>query len=516
MDWLIIGALFLVGVITLPLKIVNWHVVPKTTVALVTGLVVLVIMLWPLGENVIRLGSAQIAALAWGLWCLLSCSWSRLPEFSFRTAAVQMAFVLIFIAGSSSLGPETLTWLCIAGGSAIGLNAALAIHQFYWGDPWIKPLRKGPFGTYGNRNWFASASIGSAGFLIYLGLERSPIWWVVLALVIYALWIGKSKAALVSLTLGLGVIVLPWIWHKFPSMRKRLYFNRAGFFLIKEKPLLGHGMRMFRREVYRAQSEINKAEKGQFLVKEKYNNPKPRETHNDYVGFTVDCGLIGLLLFLAPIVFVLVNTIQSLNSVVNLSVLILGYSVLAMLIDGALFYPFRQAGMALPFWIGLAALESLTGASATYIYTVSPLVSTLGIVVLGLPLAKITHDYSMTNYYANKAFGKNSPKDMDKALKLDRHNSMYLSAILPSLMKQDVIAACHCAHRIIEHYDGDTIPWTTWTQYGQARMSIGSIPEAKKAFEIALTSLPWFKPAQNGLAQCEKILSNGGSVTINF
>ena len=519
---LIALGLFIVGVIELPNKVINWHVVPKTTVAMIVGALAIVMLTLPLTELRINLGPAQCLALAWAMWHLGSCMWAPEPRFGFRSALTQLCFVLLFILGSSTLEPTDLQWIAIAGVGALILNIALCIYQHYRGDPWIrtppkkkgdKPGRKfGEFGTLGNRNWYAGFVIPSVGFVMYLAVTCHWTFGLVILPALWTLKLGRSKSALAAFTWGLAFAAIPFMWDKWVTARKRLYFLRAGFFLIKERPLFGWGPRMFRREVYRAHAKINEETKGTFLDRKRYDNPKPRETHNDYVGWWVDSGLIGLLLFLGAVLWPVVSSVQSLN----LAVIVILYATVGCLIDGLVFYPFRQAGMAVPFWTLLIMLEVLVDKQQFHYYTLSVMDSLLINCTVTLIILKSTYNYFMSSWWANRAYSGNDPTAMDKALRLDPNNNLYLTSLLPGLMKQDVIAACSCASRVIEHFDGDTVPWVVWTQYGQARLGLGSLIEAKKCFEIALQTYPGFQPAVNGIKQCNQVLRNGGQITIDF
>ncbi len=508
--------LYIVSIIMVPERIVNWHVTPKTATMLVLGLLAVVIMSIPGVEHSVVLGTPQVLALVWGLLCLVSCSWSQSPRFSFRAAMVQMSFALWFVFLSSTLDLYDLTSLAICGTVALVMNAGLATWQHFYGDPWIRlpngDKKYGEFATFGNRNWYAGYVVGSISFPLYLTVEQSYLWLLVLPLVLWTLYIGRSKAALASLSLGLAGVALPFMVKKYQTMRFRLCFIKSAWYLIRERPFLGHGMRMYRREVYRANVKLNEDTKGKFLDKKNYANPKPREVHNDYVGFAVEVGLVGLILFMSVIVAVLIGAATNLS----LGTVVLTYGVLAMMVDGLVFYPFRQAGMGIIFWTLLAMVSVATTTAVPVYYTPTILASLIIGLIVCIPLGRTTYAYVMSNYLANKAFVTKDARYIKRAERYDRYNSMLLSAVIPPLMNTDVIAACACSNRIIEHFDGDTIPWSTWTNYGNARLGLGSVMEAKRAYEIATSYLPYYRPALRGIKQCDQILNNGGKIVIDF
>ena len=503
--WTLATALFLISVIETPGLVVNWHLVPKQALVLIFGVIALAIMIFPWTTTPprINLGPAQTLALGWGVWCVVSCSWSVNPWFSFRTAFMQLSLVLLFILGSS----YALDWfiLCVSGALGLLINATLSLYQHFHGDPWI-PYKKSRcgFGTFGNRNWYGSYAVGAIAFPIWLGLNSHPAWFYLVALTLITLILARSKASLLSLTLGLAAIpffLSKSLRNRFHTLRYRYHYWRAGVWLVKERPFLGFGMRQYRREVYRANAAIDELTKGKFLDPESYGNPKPREAHNDYIGFAVDCGLIGLALFVGAFTYTLIQA-QSFW---------LAFGIVGILLNALVFYPLRTPGTATVFWVLLAMVSAGPATS----YSIPTLTSMILFLVLGVPILISTHRLFVSSYHANRAYKTGNAEFMNKALALDRNNSCHLMAVLPTMMQQDLIAASHCLHRMIEHFDGDTIPWAIWEEYARCRMNLGSIFEARRCYEQSLKSMPYYKPALKGIQKCDQIIK-GGKVEINF
>lgn len=500
----------LVSIIETPMLLINWHIVPKHALTLLMGAASVCLMVIPGRELTFNLGPAQACALGWGLWCLATCAWSHNPRCSYRTAWSQMSLALIFVLISSNR--VNLTTVAIFGTIGLMINAFFATYQHWYGDPWI-PAKKGVsggqtgcgFGTLGNRNWYSAYVCGAVAFPLYLAFSQS-LWWLgCFAYVLWTLKLSRCKGALLALTLGLGALVLIFskrLRKQMYTLRYRLRYWQAGWFLFKERPFLGHGMRQFRREVYRAHATLDKRTNGAFLDPKTYPNPRPRETHNDFLGFAVDTGLVGLSLLLGVVVFALIGG----------SSLALTFGIVAVLFNALVFYPLRTGGAALVFWVLLGMLA--TGGTALT-YQASPVVSVVVFLVFGLPILITTYRYVMSHFYGNMGFKTNNGRYMERALRLDPNNSTCLTALLPTLMTQDAVAASDCAKRILEHFDGDTVPWAILSSYGQTRMALGSFIEAQRIFEQGLEIMPHDGPLKRGLAQCKKVIQ-GGKVEINF
>jgi hypothetical protein len=116
----------------------------------------------------------------------------------------------------------------------------------------------------------------------------------------------------------------------------------------------------------------------------------------------------------------------------------------------------------------------------------------------------------------SKAFLTGNAECVTKALKADPHNSMALMAVGAGASKSDPLTAALCAHEMIEHMDGDTLPWAIFGLYGDARLALGSVIEAKRSFQTGLQYLPYYRPCFEGVGKCDNILKSGGKVIIKY
>ncbi len=501
MDWTIAIFLFLVSVVEVPTRIVNWHVTPKHILVLIMGMVVVVLATLP-GQHQIALGWAQILALSWGAWCLATTAWSPVACYSIRPAITQICFVITFVALSSY--DVDLMLICLSGTLGLVLNACFSFYQHFKGDPWIAEKKcKCGFATFGNRNWYAAYALGAIGFPFWLMVNHSYWWTIVVLFTIVTLFLARSKAALMAMTLGLGGVMLfsKKFRKKLNTLTYRFSYWTAGLWLIKERPWIGHGMRMYRREVYRAHQELNKASKGKFLDPKNYPNPKPREAHNDYIGYAVEGGLIGLALFLGAVGFALADSLGSAFSL----------AVIYCLINALVFYNLRCPASGLIFWILLGL--GVSSVPTTYVATVP--VTLLATIAFIIPVGIITYRYMMAHVIANVAFKTGQAEYMEKALRYDPYCSTFIFPLVSALIGKDPVQASFYIHRIMEHYDGDSVPWAMWEALGKARMSVGSIIEARGCFKESLTTMPYYKPSLKALAECNKVIK-AGKIAIEF
>lgn len=519
--WLICLVLITVSLIEMPKIMINWHITPKIALVLITGLVSALMMIRPLSPLMLNLGWAQILALSWGVWCMASCIWSHEPRFSFRSAIFQLSLALLFILVSSSITRADLFIISLAGSLSLLPNVAFANYQHYYGDPWI-PTKTGTkggqsgcgFATHGNRCWYSAYVVGAITFPLYLTATNSPFWFLLVAWSLWTLKLARSKSSALALSFGLAGILalfLGW-WKRFSTIRYRTKYIRAALWLIKERPIMGHGMRMFRREIYRANDAINKATKGDFLKLENYERPQPREVHSEPFGFMVETGLIGSLLLWSSVGIVIYHALMS-QSVTSI---ILVYGLLAMTTNSLVFYVLRIPGSAIVFWLLMGMIEVNTGSGTLITYQIPLQVSLLLAIIISAIMLKLIIRYILFAYFLSETYKKGNAKLMEKAISYDKHNSMPLMSLVTACRRTDPIKAALLCQEMIEHFDGDTLPWAIWANYGNARLALGSVAEAKMAFQMGLKYLPYNTSCIKGIQMCDKIINSGGQVVIQY
>ena len=513
-----------------PLRFNDWFAGLKNLGVLAMGLACGLWLIWAQ----IALDSLDLIALMWPLWLLITATRAEASHSTYRHLAQQASLVLVFLL-TRRLGEHT-AWLCLAATLAMLLNAGLASLQVLQGDPWFSEFdiahkgspKRAAVGTIGNRNWYAAYVVASSGLVGWAGSHVGSGWYVVLGWAgLGLIWAGKgglrwaSKGAFLATLVGLACLSLKWgAWQSHGLLvallplalmlcldlaeraktgRYRLYYWRAALFLLLQRPLGGFGIRQFRHLVYPAQAKINKASGGKFLDRTRHPRPQPREAHNELLGFWVDSGLVGVLILGVLIWQVLAHTTEPWFF----------FGICATLGLSLVFYPLRIAASAYPFWItlGLATSGQLIVAPALTKFLFS---------VLGLALIYAGVRYARYMCHLQAIFMDRDQDRLVRALREFPRDSTLLSAMTSRLLGSDAHSAAECSSSLLEHFDGDILPWQVWKTRGDAELMKGSIVCARWCYSRALELLPWYKAAKRGLAQCDQIIHGGARVVTTF
>lgn len=300
--------------------------------------------------------------------------------------------------------------------------------------------------------------------------------------------------------------------HPVAHLRYRFRYWKAAVWLIKKKPLLGYGLRTYRKEVYRAQAELDKKSGGKFLGPN-YQTPQPRECHNDIIENFVEGGIVGGGLFLLIVGTIFWHGIcyfwVSSGSDALLMLFMLS-GIMGMLVNASFFFPLRLASSSLYFWTLLAAIESLcTKQNVSYslfAYNINPIVVAILGVVLLFCLYECIIKQNIANYYFNRFnFSKNPEKKeqhLNNAVKWSPKDSIFHTHMLISYMAGFPRIADREAQILFEHYDGMTPAWSMAYNCGITAMLNKGFLKAVELFALSLYYYPSFEPAR---AQIQKV-----------
>ena len=105
-----------------------------------------------------------------------------------------------------------------------------------------------------------------------------------------------------------------------------------------------------------------------------------------------------------------------------------------------------------------------------------------------------------------------------KALNYDPHGTTYTfhaSQLYLSILNNPLKAKEYIDRSIID-FNGDLTLWTVYFYKGLINFKIGSLLEARKAFEQSLYYWPYFEPAQQRLAEVNDIINKHDRVMIKL
>ena len=304
--------------------------------------------------------------------------------------------------------------------------------------------------------------------------------------------------------------------------------------LFKQSPLFGTGLWSYRNMVYEAQAELNLSDPDFF---KNYDAPRPRRAHNEYLEVLNDGGIVAagvLALFLLIILSHGWNVINnnSLELKYRLITASCFCSLAGILLTALFFFPFRVNSTLLMTVLMMGIMEAVYVRSNSLIFIKHASASKIGSILalflflilinviwhVGIkPLMGELEHFKYVVYLSKK--DKDSAKEhLLKAISLDPHNSTYL--IHASKLFMDVFhdfgKAGDYAQNSITDFNGDITLWSAYFIKGLNKFRIGSILEAKAAFEKAIYYNPTFEPAQQKLKEVDDIIQKHDRVMIKL
>lgn len=323
-------------------------------------------------------------------------------------------------------------------------------------------------------------------------------------------------------------------WTETTSLKYRTKYFHAAWWLFKQSPLFGTGLWSYRNMVYDAQAEINKIDPGYF---KDYGNPKPRRVHNEYLEILNDGGLVAAAFLLILFVVVMrhgwrVIRDDKVKVQERLIAATAFASLTAIMIAAVFFFPFRinstlfmtalMMGIMEGVYLRTYGLVSKTeGQRLPFAYIVISLVFLILIGIFSFggyrpfkgELAFFQYRKAMAQRNA-----KQSEKAILRAISYDPDNSQYClyAGQLYMDILRDYAKAGNFFERAIINFNGDLTKWSIYYGKGLLKYRMGSLFEAKNAFEKSIYYYPLFEPAKEKLKQVNKVLKEHKQITIKL
>ena len=291
--------------------------------------------------------------------------------------------------------------------------------------------------------------------------------------------------------------------HWTSHLRYRFRYWKAGWHLIKQKPLQGWGIRTYRAHVYDAQRDLNHKTNGKFLG-DAYVTPQPRECHNDILENFVESGLLGGFTFLFIIGLIFYNSYNYLQGINNINefILIAGITagIIAILVDCFFFFVLRLGPSSLLFWLSLSMLESISSNEILYVFNVNILFVILITLALIIMLWEGSIKPNLGNFYFSLSqfshYPENKEKYLTKAIKTCPKDNMYRTHAMIGYLDSNPYESEGHAETIRQHFDGMVPAWAARTNFGIIKAKRKDYETAISFFNDAINYYPKFQQAQ--------------------
>lgn len=454
-------------------------------------------------------GGPSIWLLLFVTYLTLSCVWSDLPENAL--ADVPRWWAIFILYSICRLFPqELILYAVFLPAPAVGVYACIQkIFKFDPLDKFYNSLLKQEdfhererFDSWiGNPNYLGAYLI--VPFFVGLHLAVTTSYWFLLpnALVLVCIGLTHSRAAQLGCVIGFSyllplialpcavllfliVVMSPWRSGLRAAWDGRKHYYYIGWFLFKKHPIFGHGPRVFRRKVFRAQAELRP---------KKYEMGK--RMHQEHLETLIEGGLIGFGLWCIFFYSILRGALHE--------PLLFG-ALVAVLINAFFFYPFRSAASGLSFW---ALAGTLSGSFKTLSLPL-PALALISILILWL-----TYYHSIRKFVANYWYfrsqvtkGQEAITNINHALvKYPRCNAFLVYAGELFLPINPQVSSAYF-QRGLEHNDGEKVEWTWWVRYGEILCQAGDLAKALAAFQTAVHLNPNFPLAAQRVKSLEEIM----------
>ena len=336
-------------------------------------------------------------------------------------------------------------------------------------------------------------------------------------------------------------------WTETRTLELRMKYFRASWWLFKQSPLFGTGLWSYRNLVYDAQAEINKKDPDFFKG---YEEPKPRRAHNEYFEILNDGGLVAAG-FLIIFFFVVMShgrrliqdeTVEKQTRIIAATAF---SAVVGIMIAALFFFPFRVNSTLFMTALMMGIMEGiyvrrygrLSKNESRKVPFAYPAIVFITLVLAGIfwfgafrPLrSEMEHlKYKKVMNYGN---GKLAQEHILKALYFDPGNSLYhvyaarlYMPFVPEKFRDrkwikpetNIVKAAQHFDRAIVNFNGDLTAWSVHFSEGLLKFHMGSLLEARDAFEKSVYYNPEFKPAREKLKEVEEILKKHDRITIKI
>jgi O-antigen ligase len=336
-------------------------------------------------------------------------------------------------------------------------------------------------------------------------------------------------------------------WTETRTLGLRWKYWSASLWLFKQSPLFGTGLWSYRNMVYDAQAEINKKNPDFFKG---YEEPKPRRVHNEYLEILNDGGLVaaGLLLIFFIVVMrhgrriIRDETIEKEPRILAATAF---SAMVGIMIAAVFFFPFRINSTLFMTVLMMGIMEGIyiriyghiwktEGRSLPCAY---PAIFLISLVLAGVLWFGAFRPFKgeLEHLRYKKAMsvgnGKQAQQHIRKAIAFDPANSLYhiyaAQLYMPFVPRNyrgrkwikpelDLAEARSHLDRAIVDFNGDLTRWSVHFTDGLLKYQMGSILEARNAFEKSIYYNPEFKPAHEKLKEVQDLLKKHDRITIKI
>jgi O-antigen ligase len=312
-------------------------------------------------------------------------------------------------------------------------------------------------------------------------------------------------------------------------------YSHASLWLFKQNPLFGTGLGSYRNLVYHAQAGINKSDTEFF---KNYPEPKPRRVHNEYLETLNDGGLLSaaaLALFLAAIMIhgwkvIHDDGVERRQRIISATAF---SSIVGILVAALFFFPFRvnttlfmtvlMLGIMEALYLrnyGLLSTSRIALSSGSGNFFTPVLILLLSGFVWYTGIKPFMGEVEHFRYKKALSAGKLTEAEAHllKALDYDPRNTSYCMYAAQLYMGplQNFGRARDFIERAIVDFNGDITLYSLCHLKGLLKFQMGSLFEARDAFEKALFYYPEFAEARQKLEEVKKVIKDHDQVLIKF
>jgi O-antigen ligase len=323
-------------------------------------------------------------------------------------------------------------------------------------------------------------------------------------------------------------------WTETTTVKLRWKYWQASLMLIKEHPVFGEGLWSYRNRVYEAQARLNESDPDYF---KDYVAPKPRRVHNEYLEILNDGGLLAAALLSLFLFWFMKHgwsviwdeKVQSRDRIITATAF---YSIAGIMVAAAFFFPFRINSTLFMTALMMGIVEGMYLRNRELLsefrgrlfpcarfFLVLCWLLLLGIFWFG---QIIPFKGELAFFQYRKAFAKRDAKQAEKhilrAISYDPYNSQYClyAGKLYMDILRDHVKAGDFFERTIINFNGDLTKWSVYYGKGLLKYRMGSLFEARDAFEKALYYYPLFEPAQKQLKKVNKVIKEHKEIKIRL
>lgn len=447
------------------------------------------------------LNAINIAAISYALWLCASLLWTSHPH-SAHELFNWLSYMVLFLA-AQALRIDIVLWFIFPVGL---LFAGMQIYRYL-----IK--RGDPLFILGNTSHSAAFILSGLMACIWLSGINTGVLSLILSIfilpLIFAVTATKSKggisAMLISLffmsiflkspfLLSVSIAVLLsiglWMfvnrrhnWGVTGSLRERKLIFAAALVIIKDKPLIGYGLQMFRKLMPFATARLYKEKWFDKLIKErsaeyKGDNIYSNKVHNDILETIVEVGIIGLALLIY------------LFSQFQLDVYSAGFFVMAV-VSSLWFFYFRNTHTAVPFWavMGAVAAGNVNNGAGYSMLILKAVMAAIIVVIITLVFKK----FIGLVHYTEAVLTPDINKKLDltqKAINCDPNNGDYLNYHAFNSFLVNPAAALLYTMRGLLVYDGNRQIWGLWNTLCRLIFNMNKLQIAGWANQNAFSFFP--------------------------